>query len=99
MVGHLDDTFVWEAAADTRRVSYVSTQLERMLGYSQQQCLDDPDWWNTRVHPEDREHLRQTFERALAEPGSKRCEHRCLASDGSLRWLRTSIQLVRTEET
>jgi PAS domain S-box-containing protein len=94
LVDHLDYAFVWEADAENRRVTYVSAQLERMLGYSRQACLEEADWWAAHVHPEDHARLRQTFERALVEPGNKRCEHRCLAADGSLRWLRTSIHLV-----
>jgi len=94
LVDHLDYAFVWEASAETRRVTYVSAQFERMLGFRRQWCLDELDWWSAHVHPDDRELLLQTFERARTEPGNKRCEHRCVASDGSLRWLRTSIHLV-----
>ncbi|HEY0475999.1 MAG TPA: ATP-binding protein [Kofleriaceae bacterium] len=94
LVDHLDYAFVWEANAETRQVTYVSAQFERMLGFRRQWCLDELDWWSAHVHPDDREQLLSTFERAVAEPGNKRCEHRCVASDGSLRWLRTSIHLV-----
>jgi len=94
LVDHLDHAFVWEADAESRRVTYVSAQLERMLGYPRRDCITEADWWTAHVHPEDHARLRQTFERALVEPGNKRCEHRCLAADGSLRWLRTSIHLV-----
>jgi PAS domain S-box-containing protein len=96
LVDHLDYAFVWEANAETRRVSYVSAQFERMLGFHRQWCIDEPDWWGAHVHADDREMLRQTFERALVEPGNKRCEHHCVAADGSIRWLRTSIHLVGT---
>lgn len=94
LVDHLDYAFVWEADTATHRISYVSAQVERMLGYSRRQCLDEPDWWSAHVPAADREQLRRTFERALAEPGNKRFEHRCVASDGTIRWLRTSIRLV-----
>jgi PAS domain S-box-containing protein len=96
LVDHLDYAFVWEADAETHKVSYVSAQLEGMLGFTRQRCLDEPDWWDAHVHAVDRDRLRQTFERAIAEPGNKRCEHRCIAADGSVRWLRTSIHLVGT---
>jgi PAS domain S-box-containing protein len=94
LVDHLDNAIVWEADAGTRRVSYVSAQFERMFGFPRQWCLDEPDWWSAHVHPEERTQLDQTFERALAEPGNKRCEHRCVTADGTTRWLRTSIHLV-----
>lgn len=94
LVDHLDYAFAWEANAETRRITYVSAQFERMLGFRRQLCLDEPDWWSAHVHPDDREQLQHTFERALVEPGNKRCEHRCVTADGSIRWLRTSIHLV-----
>ena len=94
LVDHLDHAFVWEADAETRRVSYVSAQLERVLGYRRESCLAEPDWWTGHVHPEDRTALVHTFARALVEPGNQRCEHRCVALDGTIRWLRTSIHLV-----
>lgn len=94
LVDHLDYAFVWECDAETRRVSYVSAQVERVLGFTRQHCLEAADWWSAHVHPDDHDQLLQTFERALAEPGNKRCEHRCIAADGSVCWLRTSIHLV-----
>jgi len=96
LVDHLDHAFVWEADAETRRISYVSAQVAHMLGFPPQHCLDEPNWWSARVHPDDRAQWQLTFERALAEPGNKRFEHRCIAADGSIRWLRTSIHLVGT---
>jgi len=94
LVDHLDHAFVWEADAETRQVSYVSAQIELMLGFSRRRCLDEPAWWSAHVHPEDRAALDHTFKRAIAEPEHQRCEHRCVAADGSIRWLRTSIHLV-----
>ena len=94
LVDHLDHAFVWEADAETRRMSYVSAQVERVLGFPRERCVDERDWWSARVYHEDREHLSLTFELALAQAGNKRCEHRCVAADGTIRWLRTSIHLV-----
>jgi PAS domain S-box-containing protein len=97
LIRQLDRAFVWEADANTRCISYVSAQLERLLGHSCQRGLAEPDGWAAHVPAEDRERLRQAFDRAREEPGNQHCEHRCLASDGSVRWLRTSIQLVGIE--
>jgi PAS domain S-box-containing protein len=94
LVDHLDHAFVWEADAETRQLTYVSAQIERMLGFSRQRCLEEPGWWTAHVHPADRAALNHTFERALAEPGHQRCEHRCIAADETVRWLRTSIHLA-----
>jgi PAS domain-containing protein len=34
--------------------AYVSPQIEQMLGFSQEQWLDDPLRWYQRIHPDDR---------------------------------------------
>jgi PAS domain S-box-containing protein len=94
LVDHLDFAFVWAADPETHQLSYVSAQVERMFGYPRESFTDERDWWSAHVPPEDRDQLRQTIARAVAERGNKRCEHRCLAADGSVRWLRTSIHLV-----
>jgi PAS domain S-box-containing protein len=99
LVDELDYAFVWEADADTRRLLYVSAQFEQIIGETRQKGLAEPDWWSAHVYPADCMQLRQTFERALGGPGNQRCEHRCLAADGTVRWLRTSIHLVDAGET
>jgi PAS domain S-box-containing protein len=94
LVDNLDHAFVWEADAETHKISYISAQVEWMLGFTRQQCTDERDWWSAHAEPADRAQLEQTFERALAEAGHQRCEHRCVADDGRICWLRTSIHLV-----
>jgi len=94
LVDDLDDAFVWEADLETRRITYVSAQIEQMLGFSRQACVEELGWWSAHVHPADRWALDQTFVRAIALPDHQRCEHRCVTADGSVRWLRTSIHRV-----
>lgn len=94
LVDHLDHAFVWEADAETVQVTYVSAQIEQILGFSRQRCLEEPGWWSAHVHPADRVALEHVFERARSQIDHQRCDHRCVAADGSLRWLRTSVHLV-----
>jgi PAS domain S-box-containing protein len=94
LLDNLDCAFVWEADAHTRRISYVSGQVERLLGYPRQQWLDELDFWGLHVHPGDRDRVMRTFERALLERRGKRCDHRCLTADGQTRWLHTTLHVV-----
>jgi len=94
LVDNLDSAFVWEADAHTHRLSYVSAQVEGLLGYPRQRWLDDGDFWSAHVHPEDVDRVLRTFERALLERRSKRCDHRFLTADGRVRWLHTGIHVV-----
>ena len=50
---------VWEAwgKPDTgnQRIDFVSSHVEKMLGYSEEEWLSTPNFWLTIVHPDDRE--------------------------------------------
>src|ERR687893_106461 len=50
---------VWEAwgepDASAQRINYVSDYVERMLGYTKEEWLAEPNFWLKIVHPEDRE--------------------------------------------
>jgi PAS domain S-box-containing protein len=50
---------VWEAwgkpDAANQRIDFVSSHVEKMLGYSAEEWLSTPNFWLTVVHPDDRE--------------------------------------------
>jgi signal transduction histidine kinase len=94
VIDRLDSAFVWESDLEVRRMSYVSAQVEQLLGFSRRECLDEHDWWRSHVHPDDRDLLADTFARALVERGHQRCDHRIVAADATIRWLHTSVHLA-----
>ncbi len=94
LLDDLDDTFVWQADVDTRHVTYVSAQFARLFGVRAHPKLDDENWWDAIVPPEDRARLAETFDRAREERGSKHCDHRCVTANGAVRWMHTAIHLV-----
>jgi len=50
---------VWEAwgqpDAANQRIDFVSSHVEKMLGYSQEEWLSTPNFWLSIVHPDDKE--------------------------------------------
>jgi PAS domain S-box-containing protein len=58
LVAHVPGV-VWEAwgkpDAASQRIDFVSSHVEKMLGYSQQEWLSTPNFWLTIVHPDDKE--------------------------------------------
>ncbi|HJR51914.1 MAG TPA: PAS domain S-box protein, partial [Gemmatimonadales bacterium] len=73
------------------RWHYVSPQIEHILGYSQQEWLDDPTLWAARIHPDDRARVLHEEEApattAERGPGSQVWEYRMLAKDGHEVWI------------
>ena len=76
---------------------YTSHQIERMLGYTPEEWIEDR-LWPKRIHPEDRERILaadERFERERQERFGE--EYRLLAKDGSVVWVRQEAVLVRDE--
>jgi PAS domain S-box-containing protein len=91
---------LWRGGVDTTEFSYVNQEAEDLLGYPAQKWVSTPAFWADHLYPEDRE-LAESCCKAVAENrGPQRFEHRMIAADGRLVWLRTSVRLVaRNGET
>jgi PAS domain S-box-containing protein len=85
---------LWRGALDGARFSYVNQEAEDLLGYPMQEWTRTSGFWIDHFHHEDRE-LAESCCRAVAENrGPERFEHRMIAADGRVVWLRTSVRLV-----
>jgi PAS domain S-box-containing protein len=76
--------------------AYVSPQIEAMLGFTQEEWLNDPVRWYWQIHPDDRR--RWNLEAAnmflLGEP--LRSVYRVLARDGHTVWFHCEAKMVRS---
>ena len=78
---------------------YISPQIERLLGYTAEEWVADPELYLSSIHPEDRE-------RVLAEIGARNAsgglapsyDYRLVARDGTIIWVRDD-EIVVTDET
>ena len=78
-------------------MSYVSPQLEEMLGYSPDEEVIDDDFLFRTIHPEDRERF-VAEDRRTDETGEPfRIEYRQLARNGREVWFRDEAVLMRDE--
>jgi PAS domain S-box-containing protein len=75
----------------------VSPQVERTLGYTRQEWLQQPDIWMELLHPDDREPTLDAHDRhnETGNPWSR--EYRLIASDGRALWFRDVGTLVRDD--
>lgn len=74
---------------------YVSPHIEAMLGYTQQEWLEDPFLWYRQLHPDDRPRWNEEFARGCRTGGPFRAECRFLARDGHVVWVHGEARLVR----
>ena len=82
----------WEAEADAPGFTFVSRGAEKILGFSPDRWLADPDFWLSRVHAEDRDAARAAWARARQRrSGADEFEFRALAADGRTVWLHQKV--------
>ncbi len=98
LVEHIPAVTYIQEAVGSRAVTYVSPQMEAMLGYKPEECTADPEHWTNILHPEDRERVlaEDTRTNATGEPFSM--EYRQFAKNGRVVWVRDEATLVRDEE-
>ena len=78
------------------RWSYVSPQIERLLGFQVEEWLARPSLWFDRLHPEDRERALRDEQRSRVT-GTLSSEYRMIARDGNVVWFRDEGKIVNVE--
>jgi len=87
------DGIVWEADAQSLRLTFVSAQAERILGYPRSDWYAE-GFWEAHIHPDDRQRARRCFLESVREEGNHVFEYRMLARDGSVLWLKNSVNVA-----
>lgn len=77
-------------------VTFVSDSIKRLLGYSVEACLENPDFWRDNLHPEDAERVLADVP-LLFEKGHHVHEYRFRKKDGSFAWILDESFLIRDE--
>ncbi len=75
--------------------TYVSPQIQTVLGYMPDEWLSDPEFWQKRIHPDDREAVLTAVERSDLTSQPFDMEYRMLARDGRVVWFQDQTVLVR----
>jgi PAS domain S-box-containing protein len=74
---------------------YVSPQIVNLLGFTQEEWLNDPVLWHRQLHPADRERWHQDFARTCATAEPFRSVYRFIARDGRTVWIHGEAKVVR----
>jgi PAS domain S-box-containing protein len=75
--------------------TYMSDSLNPMLGYEAQHVLYDKQFWNKKIHPEDRDEITRDLLPTLFEKGNIAAEYRIKQKSGLYLWVYDGIRLVR----
>ena len=74
--------------------SYVSPQIETLLGFSPAEWMTDPEAWVKCLHPEDRERVLGEEEQSQHSREPFRSEYRMITRDGRVLWCRDEATVM-----
>jgi diguanylate cyclase (GGDEF)-like protein/PAS domain S-box-containing protein len=86
-----------DVADATMATSYVSPQIEALLGITPEEYVADPDLWTKHLHPEDRDRALATYLEGREQGEPFTFEYRLIARDGRTVWFRDSAVVLRNE--
>jgi PAS domain S-box-containing protein len=94
-----DFTYDWETwVGPDGAVRWVNPAVERITGYSVEECMQLADYPLELVHEEDRAGVRQVLARARANESGNHYEFRVQRKDGAVRWAAISWQPLVSAE-
>lgn len=92
----LGPAVIYVADESTYGPVFLSPNTERELGYKPEEIIGDPDFWVSRIHPDDKERVFSELG-ALYETGHHVHEYRFLHKDGKYHWMHDELTLIRDE--
>jgi PAS domain S-box-containing protein len=79
---------------DPWRTTYVSPQLESMVGYTPEEWKREPSAWYEALHPDDRDGIVAAVDQHNADGTPYEAEYRLVAKDGRVVWVRDQARIV-----
>lgn len=78
------------------KMTFVSENASRVLGYAPQEMVRDPNFWFDHIHPDDAPNIFSSLALLFVE-GERAYEYRFLTKDGRYLWMHDSLRLIRDE--
>ncbi|ASU32031.1 PAS domain-containing protein [Mucilaginibacter xinganensis] len=85
---------VWEADADTLRFTFVSDHAKQILGFSTNEWLTEPHFWENHIHPGDRDEVLNYVNLKSGKEKSYSSEYRMIKADGSTIWIKDIVAIT-----
>lgn len=78
--------------------AYVSPQIEKALGFSQEEWLEDPVRWYHQIHPDDKQRWSVEAAEMFLSGKPLRSAYRVMARDGRVIWFQCDAKMIRRED-
>ncbi len=77
--------------------TFIGRNVEDQLGYPAKDFLASPEFWVSRIHPDDKQAVLNSLQDAMSR-GYGAHEYRCRHKNGSFRWMRNEFRLIRDSQ-
>ena len=81
------------------RCTFITGNIEKMMGFTISEALGEPDFWQSRIHPADRDRVLNNIN-LLINSGANdiNIEYRFRKATGQYCWIRDHANLIRTSD-
>jgi len=88
----------WEADTGMQRFTFISDQVESVLGFSPEVWMTKPDLWSSRIHPDDN-HIVADYLNLKYHPEKKHSfEYRMIHANDQLVWIKDNVTIVYKDD-
>lgn len=87
----------WQLDLQSQRFTYMSEQIEELLGYPANSWSDMQDWVN-RIHPEDRKNSVDYCISQTNEGVNHEFEYRMISKDQKEVWIRDTVTIIKEDQ-
>lgn len=91
------DGILWEADVETFQNTYVSPQTEQILGFTSNQWIEEEDFWENHIHPEDRDWAIDFCKNEVKHRRNHIFTYRMLTKNGGYKWIQDRVQVFKNE--
>ena len=78
--------------------AYVSPQIEAVLGFTQEEWLQDPVRWYAQIHPDDKHRWSMEAAELFLSGKPLRSAYRVMSRDGRVIWFHCEAKMIRRED-
>jgi PAS domain S-box-containing protein len=97
LVDHIPASIYIAAIDGSSSTLYNNPQIEKMVGYTSDDWMADPELWAKQLHPDDRQRVLKEVAHTQTNGNPLCTEYRMLARDGHTVWVRDEAYIVRDE--
>jgi PAS domain S-box-containing protein len=85
---------VWEVDVQSTEFTFVSDHVKNILGYSPQEWLNTPNFWEGHIHPDDREDAINYCHVQTQQGRNHTFDYRMIKADGGLVWIKDVVSVI-----